>query len=158
MKRWIVVFGLLIVATTGSVYFFIPATENFTYSSSIKCTEEAAGRFLLNKNKWQQWWPGKKKEEHLYSYGNCDYRVNKIMLDAADITVYDGKDSARGLLKILPDANDFVKLQWASAVVFSSNPVKKLFQYFGSKNIKTNITALLDDSRNFLTKKKMCMG
>ena len=158
MKRWIGVIGLLFLATAVALYFFIPATENFTYSSSLKCTEEAAGRFLINKNKWQQWWPGKKKEEHLYSYGNCDYRVNKIMLDAADITVYDGKDSARGLLKILPDANDFVKLQWASAVVFSSNPVKKLFQYFGSKYIKTNITGLLDDSRKFFDKEENVYG
>ncbi len=158
MKKWLVIIGVLIIAVIGAAYFFIPATENFTYASSVKCPQEAATRFLINKNKWQQWWPGQKKEDHLYTYKNYEYRVNKIMLNAVDMTVSDSKDSVRGLLRIIGDTGAVIKLQWNSAFEFSTNPVTRLSQYFQSKNIKTNIASLVEDSKRFFEKQENLYG
>jgi hypothetical protein len=158
MKKWLVILGVIILAIIGAVYVFIPATENFVYASSVKCPQEAATRFLINKNKWQQWWPGQKKEEHLYTYKNYEYRVNKIMLNAVDITVSDSKDSVRGLLRILGDTGAVTKLQWNSELEFSSNPIIRLSQYFQSKNIKTNIASLVEDCKLFFEKQENVYG
>ena len=158
MKKWLVIIGLLIIAFIVAVSFFIPSSESFTYASSVKCPQEAATRFLINKNKWQQWWPGEKKDEHLYMYKNYEYRVNKIMLNAVDITVSDSKDSVRGLLRIVSDTGMLTKLQWNSTFEFSSNPFTKLSGYFQTKNIKSNIAGLVEDSKLFFEKQENLYG
>ena len=85
MKKWLVIGCSLIVVFLGIVYFFIPVTQNFVVVGSIKNPDEAVSRFLINKNKWQQWWPGEKQDDRLYKYNNFEYRINKIMLNAVDI-------------------------------------------------------------------------
>jgi len=158
MNKWLVIIGVLVIAFIGAVSIFIPSTENFTYSSSVKCPQEAATRFLINKNKWPQWWPGEKKDEHLYTYKNYEYRVNKIMLNAVDITVSDSKDSVRGLLRIIGDTGASTKILWNSEFEFSPNPFTKLSNYFLSKDIKSNITSLVEDSKLFFEKQENLYG
>lgn len=158
MKKWLVIIGVLVIAFIGAVSIFIPSAENFTYASSVKCPQEAATRFLINKNKWRQWWPGEKRDEHLYMYKNYEYRVNKIMLNAVDITVSDSKDSVRGLLRIIGDTGALTKIQWNSAFEFSSNPFTKLSNYFQSKDIKSNIASLVEDSKLFFEKQENLYG
>jgi len=145
MKKWLVIIAVLCITIFGTVSILIPNTENFNYVISVKCPVEAATRFLINKNKWQQWWPGQKKNEHLYSYKNYEYRVNKIMLNSVDITVFDSKDSVKGLLRIMGDTGALTKIQWNSVFIFSTNPFTKLSNYFQSKDIKSNISSLLED-------------
>lgn len=158
MKKWLVIIAVLFITIFGTVSILIPNTENFNYVISVKSPVEAATRFLMNKNKWQQWWPGQKIKEHLYSYKNYEYRVNKIMLNSVDITVFNSKDSVKGLLRIEGDTGALTKIQWNSSFEFSTNPFTKLSNYFQTKDIKSNISSLLEDSKLFFEKQENLYG
>lgn len=158
MKKWLVIVCSLIIVLLGMVYLFIPASQNFIFARSLNSADEAVSRFMINKTKWQQWWPGEKKDDKLYSYRGFEYHINKIMLNAADITISNNHDSVKGLLRVFQDTSTGTTLQWSSSIEFSSNPISRLFQYFETKKFKTNISSLLDDSKNFFDKQENVYG
>jgi hypothetical protein len=158
MKKWLVIVGIIFLGFVGWVYVFIASSQTFVYTTSAKCTQEAAARFFINKGKWQQWWPGQKKDNNLYVFRNYYYRVNKIMLNNVDLTLSNKNDSVRGLLAIVGDSNGLTTFQWNSTFKLPFNPFARLRQYREWKNIESNIISLLESTSNFFDKQENIYG
>ncbi len=158
MKKRMVIIGLLIIAVIGVIYFFIPAKEDFSYESTVNCTEEAATRYLVNKNKWQQWWPGEKKAEHLYSYKNCEYRITKLLLNGFEVTISNKTDSVAGSLHMLPGDQHSVQLTWVASFARPENFFSRISTYLHQREIRNNIQSLMQDIKKFFDEEKNVYG
>lgn len=158
MKKWLIILTVLIIAFICSVYILIPAEQTFTYSTEVNCTNEAATRFLVNKSRWQQWWPGEKKEEHVYTYKKYNYRITKLLLNGFEATIFNEKDSVAGWLNMQPSGNNAVTFEWQSQFSYPGNPVTRLMLYKEATEIKKNIESLLLDIKKFFDEEKNVYG
>lgn len=158
MKKWILLFCLFLLLLTALLYFFIPAKQNFSYATVITNTAEGASRILLDENKWQSWWPGKKENDTVYSYKNYNYRIRKIMLNSLNITIFNTTDSSKGSLLITETGTDSAELIWTSAFTFSANPLKRFIQYKRSYGIKSNLRSFLTELANYFDEQEHIYG
>ncbi len=158
MKRWMTILFLLFLVMIGAVYFFIPTKQNFTYKINANCTESAASRLIIDNSNWQAWWPGKQKNDSIYNYKNCDYKVNKILLDGVETTIFNNEDSIKGFLQIAPGENNTTRFQWKNTFILSANPVNRFIQCFQFRKTKDNIESLLVDVKKYFDKDENMYG
>lgn len=148
MKKWTLILCTVILITV-IFYFFLPASVNLNYKITVNCTESAAARQITDKNKWQLWWPGEKKSDTIYTYKNIAYRINKILLNGIEATIFNKKASIKGTLLFIYYGNDSTQFQFTSNYSFSANPFKRFIQFIELKNIKNNVENLLADIKNY---------
>src|SRR5665647_591902 len=129
MKKWIVIIFIFILGITATLYFLIPTTQSLNNKTTVNCTESAASRLIINKNKWQLWWPGAKIDDTTYTFRNFTYRIDKILLDGLETTIFNNKDSMKAFLQFIYFGNDSTRFQWRSNYIFSTNPIKRFKQY-----------------------------
>lgn len=158
MKKLLLTISALLVLFIAGIYFFIPAAETFTCSVSADCTNAALQRFIVNKERWQQWWPGEKKEGQVYIHNNLNYRINKILLNGFEATIIDEKDSVQGSLSFEPSSNTDVAIRWKSVFNNPGNPVAKISSYLEHKKTKDNIQSLLQSMKRFFDDEKNIYG
>ena len=158
MKKWILFFCLFLLVLTASVYFFMPAKQNFSYATMITNAKDGTSRILLDEDKWQSWWPGTKENDTIYSYKNYNYRIRKIMLNSLDITVFNTTDSVKGSLQITESGIDSAELIWKSTLHFSANPLERIIQFKRFYGIKSNIRNFLNDLTTYFDKQENIYG
>jgi hypothetical protein len=157
MKRSILIVGLFILVIVVALYFIIPSATNFNYQTTANCTESAVARKLITKDKWQ-WWPGQKINDTTYSYKECSYKIEKILVNGIETTVYDNKDSVKGMLAFVYYGTDSTEFQWTSTYHFSANPFERFPEYFRFKKIKNNIENLLKDIKKYFDNQENIYG
>lgn len=158
MKKGLLIFSLIISATIIAVYFFIPVKQHFTHGITINCTEEGAIRQIINKDKWQSWWPGEKKNDCLFLYMGYSYKFDKILYNGIETTVFNNKDSVKGFLQFLYYGIDSTRLQWTSADTLSTNPFKRIVEYFQSRKLKSNVESLLTGISTYFNQEENIYG
>lgn len=139
MKNWILIFCFIIISGTAAVYFFIPNIKNETDQLLVTCNDAGAMRIIVNESNWQSWWPGKKKADFLYTYKNFTYRIDKMLLNGFDVTVFNDKDSVKGNFQVMSVGMDSSLFIWNYTSVMPANPFKKLINYFSKNDIGNNI-------------------
>jgi len=148
MKKYFIWLVLLVVISMAAIYFYIPTTDNILLQRNVSCTESGASRQIINKAKWTMWWPGKKITDNEYSYQSYQYHINKILMNGVEATIfYNAKDSLKAYFQITYNAPDTTQFQWTAKYNFSTNPVKRLQQYFELNKIKNNVEDLLADTK-----------
>lgn len=140
------------------MYFFIQTTNVFTDEIIISCTQDGAARKIVDKDKWKQWWPGNKQNENIYSFGHYNYRIDKILLNGFETTVYDNKDSAKAALEIFSSGIDSSQFLLTSTYKFSADPAKRLIQFFHFKTIKANLKDLAASIEKYFQQEKNIYG
>jgi hypothetical protein len=158
MKKWFIILIVAVIIVFAAAQFLIPSNQNFTAGTQIDCTYDAVTRFIVNKNKWQQWWPGEKKANNTYSYKNYNYRITKVLLNGFEATVYNDKDSVKGDFHITPQQNNTVSLKWESVFTNTGNTFKKFSLYLQTAGIKRNIQSLTRDLQAFFEDEKNVYG
>jgi hypothetical protein len=158
MKRWFVILSVIILAAISAVYLLIPAEQKFIDTAKATCSDAVITRFIVNKIRWQQWWPGQKKEEHIYTYKNYNYRITKVLLNGFEATVFNDKDSVKGSFYALADDNNSVLLKWQSVFTHPDNPVARVSSYLQDADIKNNIQSLMQDVKKFFDDEKNVYG
>lgn len=158
MKKGLIILTLLLVALFIAGYFLIPGSQQFILSTTVNCTDEGALRTIQNKEKWQQWWPGEKAGNELYSFKNDQYRINKIMLDGFDATVFHNFDSVKSYLQVLPSGIDSSEFQLSCTYAFSSNPFTRYVQYLRLKQMQRNMSEWLTALKPFFEKEENIYG
>ena len=158
MRNRIVIICLFILAIITCLYFLIPAVSGLNYQTSANCTETAAARQITDKSKWNLWWPGKQKNDSTYSYKNCNYRIEKIMLNGIETTVYNDKISVKGVLQFIYDGTDSTEFRWTFSYVFSQNPITRFSEYFTVKEIQNNVEDLLKSIKKYFDRQENIYG
>ncbi len=158
MKKGVLIFTLVLLVSVLAGYFLIPGSSQFILSSTVNCTDEGALRIIQNKEKWKRWWPGGKTGPELYSFKNDQYRINKIMLDGFDATVFYHSDSVKSYLQVLPSGIDSSEFQLSCTYVYSSNPFTRYVQYFRLKQMQGNMSEWLTALKPFFEKEENIYG
>lgn len=150
MKKWIVIICLLITGITFALYFLLTKTKSLNYNASVSSTKSAVSRLVINKSNWQFWWPGGKIDDSTYSFQNCTYRIEKVLLNGFKASIFNNKnDTLKGFLEIADYKNDSTQFQWTSGFTFSANPFKRLKEHAELKKITNNLEELLKNMGNF---------
>ena len=158
MKKWIVIICLVITGIALASWFLMTNTKSFNYNVSAGSTKSAASRMIINKSKWQFWWPGEKIDDSTYRFQNCTYRIEKLLLNGIKTSIFNDKDTLNGFLEIADYKNDSTQFIWTSGFTFSSNPVKRFREQTQLKIITNNVEELLNNMANFFDSQEKVYG
>lgn len=143
MKKLIAVIVFIIIGFT-LLYFFIPTTKTFNYQTTANVTPTAVTRKIIHKTEWHSWWPGEKINDTTYLFQHTIFRVDKILLDAIETTVFSNTDSIKGYLQFTGFGQDSTRFSWVSEYHFPANPIERVEEYFQLKKIDNQIKTLVD--------------
>lgn len=158
MKRGMPILAFIILTSLVAGYFLISGSQQFIYSTYINCTNEGAIRQIQNKEKWQLWWPGQKEKDDLYSFKNYHFRIDEIMFNGFEATIYNNTDALKSNLQVLPLGIDSSEFQLSCSYAFSSNPFRRYAQYFRLKKTKKTVAELLTAIKPFYEKEENIYG
>lgn len=151
MKKWLLLILIIVIASSITLYFSFPSTQTYNFQTTFACAPQAVTRQIINKEKWQNWWPGKKINDSIYSFENCKYKIGKILLNGFHTTVYNNKDSINGLLQFIYFGTDSTQLKWACDYHFSTNPLKRIKESREIKQLNNNVVELILDVKKFFS-------
>lgn len=151
MKKWLILILGIIIASLITLHFALPATQTDTFQITFACPPQAVTRQIINKEKWHNWWPGKKINDSVYSFENYNYRIEKILLNGFHTTIYDDKDSIRGLLQFIYFGTDSTQFKWTSDYHFSKNLFKRFKESKEIKRVNANVVDLILDMKKFFS-------
>jgi len=158
MKKWLILISVILVASLITFYFLFPSTQTDTYDTVVECPPRAVARQIINKEKWDKWWPGKKVNDNIYSFENCDYKIGEILLNGFKTVVYHDKDSVNGLLQFIYFGTDSTQLKWTSVCSFSKNPLKRMSQKNHVKTINNTSVNLVNKMKDFFAEPSNVYG
>lgn len=156
-NRLLLVFIVLIAALAVSVYF-IPPVKTSGYKVLVTCNSAATMRIIVNENNWEKWWPGKKSGQSMYTYQGFTYRIDKILLNGFDATIFNGKDSAKANLQIEPVSMDSSNFTWTYASILPANPAKKILYYINGVPFAGNIKSLTGEMKKHFDQQENVYG
>jgi len=158
MKNWLVYFCMLIIVILFAFYFYIPSTKNTLFKTLVNCTEGGATRQIIHKNKWQFWWPGQKVKDDMYTYKNNNFRIDKMILNGFETTIFNGTDSMKAQFRFTYFGMDTTLFQWNMSSSFSTNPLTRVNQYFLFNKFKSTVENLLGDTKKYFENQQNIYG
>ena len=147
MKKWLIVaFSLFLLFILGT-YFFIPGKIVVKKSITANANERGVYRFLTDASNWPMWWPGSSSVNNDAEkvFESDGYRFKRAMsgYNAFEIVIEKGKTADSSVLRIFPQGNDSIKIEWAATINAGSNPITKIRQYFKAKELSKSLEAIL---------------
>jgi hypothetical protein len=158
MKKWLVLILVVIVAFLITIYFMIPRSQEDSFQTTFACTPQAVTRQIINTENWQNWWPGKKVSDSIYSFKNYNYKIGKILLNGFHTTVYNDKDSIKGLLQFIYFGMDSTQFKWTSDYHFSKNPLNRIKESNKVKKLNDNVVELILDIKKYFSSPENVYG
>lgn len=149
---------MLIFAIIASLYFLIPSRQYIKDKIFVNSTQTAVSRFIINVDKWPCWWPGKRIDDSNYSFKNCTYRIEKILLNGFETLVINNRDSLRGFVEFAAYGKDSTQFKWISTKGFSGNPYKRFVEYTELKKLEKNIDSLLSNMQKYFDRQENIYG
>jgi hypothetical protein len=153
MVKRILLISLLIAVAVFTVYLILPSQKlgKETYASS--CTPSAVDRLILDRTKWNRWWPGNIEDSSISTYKDYKYRIDQIQVDGFAATVYNNDDSAKLLLQVSPTGTDSTVFTWYTEVI--TTPFASILS---SKPIVLNIDSFINAVNSFFNNDKNIYG
>lgn len=139
-------------------YFYVASSGNFSVQTAVNATQTAVSRKIINKDKWQLWWPGKKLSDSTFSFEGSKYIIKKVFLNGAEMEIVNKGDTTMGFLQFDSFGVDSAQFQWRSGYVFSSNPLKRFSQYAQLVKVRKNIEDLLKGINKYFDRQENVYG
>jgi hypothetical protein len=153
MLKRIVLITVLIGVVILVIYLLLPSQKLDKRTSTLTCTQPTVDRLILDRTKWSAWWPGGKKDDDNFNYKDYHYRIDQVLVDGFEATVYNQNDSAKLLLQITPAGTDSSRFTWFTEIITSP-----LASMISTKPIVHNINSFIDDVNSFFNKDKHIYG
>jgi len=155
------VFAMLLIC----VYIFIPAKIDFSKVIIIKTKINIANRFLMDESKWEKWFLSDSTsrlspqfDNRHYQYKNYFYRIEKKMLNTAEVSISNNQTSLKSLIHMISINEDSIAIEWESEMPESMNPIRKLQNYIKAKNLQNNMSDILNHLKTFLEQNEKVYG
>jgi hypothetical protein len=158
MRRWFFYLLTLVILIAGAAYFLIPDDQNFSYQTTISCTDDGAMRLLHDKSKWQSWFPGERKDDSTFTYKSFTYRIKKMLFTGVEIILFNESDTITGDLEIISAGSDSANLIWNSSHILPGDPLKRFTGYFRGNKMRGNIESFLGEIKSFFEKEENIYG
>ena len=159
MKKLIIGICIIVLLFLAAVYYFIPST--LTVSNVVYCKATLPGtyRMLSTKTKWQNWWIDKAPAtQNQFTYKEDNYALNNTYLYGAYININHKNETIKSDMRILDLVYDSVGIEWKFSLNTSSNPFKRISDYYTAVNLKENTKDILDHFKNFIEKDSNVYG
>jgi hypothetical protein len=159
MKKWLVVLLSLFVLFIACVYFIVPNPKQITKTALIRCSPEAAYRYLLTDTGWNNIWPVQNSHSSSASlvYDSNVYKVEQKTFEGFIISVR-GLVNTETYLKVLSLRNDSVGLEWKAEVATSANPFRRLAMNARANTLSADMSAILRQFKTFFEQPKNIYG
>ena len=165
MKKLLVFLFALVCAALVGIYLFIPAEIKFSKFIILKTQTPVAARFLMDKEKWMNWFPNDSTNTltapgstDIFKFKNYNYSVESAMMNRAEVTISNDQKLIKTFIGLLPIKEDSVAIEWNGAINAGLNPVSRIKSYYEAKGIQTNMGELVKALQTYLEKKENVYG
>jgi hypothetical protein len=156
MKKYII--GLLIIIVGYFIFAILKPSNSQPAAVSVNCTDAALTRNMLDLKTWQQWWPGEKINDTLYSFNEVSYAITKLVGNGAAFNVSKGDKMESGFLQFTSINDTSCNLVWNPTLNKAPSLSEKLLKPFVKNIVRDNITSLLDSLKNYFDNPKNIYG
>lgn len=149
-------FLVLIVVILLASYIFIPGDLTVSTLTAVKANPDAAYRCLSDDAKWENLF-GKRSGEGDFQYRNTVFKIHQQLIDGVEVTINED-DSIASAIELLRINKDSSALRWTANIESSSNPFRRISQFFEAISLRKNLTAVLDTMKHFLEDERNLYG
>lgn len=166
MKKLLLVLLSALVLFCIAIYIFIPGKLNITSSAVVHATDIATERFIIDENKWGNWWnysnqyAESNNPQHGKVFISSGYEFKSIMkyYKSADILIHNHEQQLESKLIIIPLAVDSTGIEWKCSFSMGSDPFTRLTRYREAKQVKKILDEVLNNLKLFLSKNENVYG
>lgn len=160
MKKLLLTVLILIVLILIGVYVIIPNKIVASQVMPIKSNVEASYRILQKQENWQQWWPqnSTKNSKTSFSFNGRNYELMQKAFKLFAIKINNKTDSLTSQFVFIPLSVDSMFIEWRAEKQASTNPVKRLQQFFEAKGLQSDMHAILSGLKPYLEDQQNLYG
>lgn len=147
MKRILVILALLVIPAAGFLYFGISSARTFSESVSVACTNEGALRVLFNERISKEVWPGEKKNDSTYEFGELQYIIGSTLINVTDLQ-FGNKNTGQFIVE--ETTPDSCRLTINYVTHLPLQPFNRIKEYLKISEVKKDIQSLLVELKNKL--------
>lgn len=154
MKKliWIVPAAALLLT---AVVVFLPSQPVVYRKIALPASQDGLVKLLTQKDKWQQWWPASQKDV-IYDSANFSYQQQLVKAAILHFSYQDTSLTAQ--LNTVMYRADSAGVIFQLALPSSSNPLKKIGNYFKSRKIDATAESILQHLKRFAEKEENIYG
>lgn len=156
--------GLLVLALLiAAVYIFIPSKVYISTTNYIGAGQNAAFRALTDGPLINKWWydsstQTSEKKDTALPYNKSFFTIQKGMLNVVAVGIQHNSLQLESYINILDISKDTSLLQWKTEMAMSNNPFKRTWQYLQARQIKNDMSGVLERLKNFMTQEENVYG
>lgn len=155
MRKWLLIIIVIIALFFISAFLFLPKVLNVTNADYFNCNINVVNRFVMAKDNWNAWWPGKLKQndaanKNVFEYNGYGYTIVGNKYNSVDIKTEAGDLTINGTIFFLPIGSDSIKVEWKYALETNSNPINKIYLSYATRRINNNMKHILKSMKAFL--------
>ncbi|MET0635605.1 MAG: GyrI-like domain-containing protein [Chitinophagaceae bacterium] len=157
MKKWSVLFLILLIVFISSVYLFTSPARSFHAAVEIPVSAEGGFRSIYNQVNWDKWWPGEKIADNHFRFGKHEYRIRDKQLSSLTIDITGSGDSLASRLNLIISGADSLGLVWIGFGPSSSNILTRM-KWSLDQSLHKETQVILDSLRSFYSKEENIYG
>jgi len=165
MKKLLLVLLAILVLFCISIYLFIPGKLNISSAVVVGATDNGTQRFIVDESNWAKWWADStpavssiKQPDGSFVTNGDVFRVTEKFYKSAKVNIRHNNLQVETNLVIIPLQQDSTGIEWTGSVTMSANPFKRFSQYLEAKEVKKNMSQVLNNLRRFLDKPENIYG
>jgi hypothetical protein len=150
-KPLLIILSILLVAFI-SIYYIIPQKIQIARTVQVDATDINVARFLVDKQMWQKWWPGKhlNSQPDLFSFNSLKFVLQKTTATSAGVLIKINKMELLGDVTYLAADEGVSKVTWTAETQSSLNPFVRISQYINIKKTGRDVDNILGAFKRFM--------
>ena len=161
MRKWLILFLLLIVTGIIAIYLFIPGTLAISTTAYLNTPSDIAYRNLSEESKWLRWWPADSSttsatdtsSQAKFVVENINYTIVHKSINEIEIVIESAEEKLNSRVLVIPLKKDSTALHWTSVIETGFNPFGRVQHYNQAKTIKKNMETIFNSLRSYLGNK-----
>ena len=158
MKKVLISVFALGVLTLTAIYIFIPSQIKFSKIIILDNTVNAVQRFLFYPDNWNKWFPVRSVQDKNFYFNNYQYQIISASLNGIKLLVTSGSKSSKSSITLFHLDDKRVAIDWEATISKTSNPIKKIRNYFEAKKLQRDMEKIVSFLKKFLSKDENIYG
>jgi hypothetical protein len=146
MKKWVVLFLVMLTLTISCIYIFIPAKIIVSGLSKAETSSDGEYRMISDESKWNKWWRDSEGKKHIagnpFLYNGSRFRITKTGNNAVGIEM-DRNGEINEVLIHLITFSDSIGAIWRCELPFSNNLFSRIKNYKRAAEISRDMTGIM---------------
>jgi hypothetical protein len=154
MKKWI----LAIPAVLLAFAYILPEQRTTLTSFASNLPAEVVLRTIADTNSWTRWWPGKKINDTTYQIGERVFIKSPVRVNGFSANHAGGNPTIKLAVDFQAAPGNQTSIRVSSTYLLSSNPIRKVRQYFNFGGWKTSAEVFSDSLKSYFTHPEKIYG